>query len=393
MVLAVLLALAPSAPATAVGVIGNPPDRAELRALVRAELDGPVPAAEPALDPPSPSPAARSLARAKRALGRAESALARLLVDRAAFALEQAERALEPVLGLPEAHPLDRDRWLLEAEVAHARRDSEAVDTAVERLAARHGPIDPPRRFSPELRARVEAAPLPPGVPVTIRTTPPGARVHLDGRPACERAPCTAVAPPGPARVVADAEGYERIDESHPLTEGLVIELVLEPAAGAVLAGLVSLDAVDGVGERILDEWASRSGVDAVVLVERRGRQLRLRRLDRGRGLGGIAEGTDPAVVVRALDAVAPAGSALTPVAWATGAGGTLAVGVGVALRLVAQATQASTLARSGALTQVEHEARREQAERESLAGGVLIGAGAAAVVGGLLLGWLGGGG
>ena len=383
---------------SAVAVVGMPKRPARIRKLVRTGLKAhgvevlDFEDERWALGGRRPVDAQPRLARGSAALDRAEGHLAMLRIEKAARDLALANRAIDAIAGRPEAKALDLRRLVTTVSVAHARRDFAWQERALAALAYRHGrDVDVPS-WSPDLQDKLRTVVLGDLHGVQVETEPLEADVFVGGRLRCRRSPCELEMPSGEHHLMVEAPRYLRRDLSVEVAGPQAVRLELQLDLGPRLA---QVSALETLPEKLVDDvrtWAQGLELTSVVFAEARGASLRLRRLDVRKGLGGIVElVNEPSeAAVARLDAVAPStrAEAWTPVAWGVGATGVAALGVGIALRLVAVGTQNDVRSRRDSLSQVEAFRLQDRAESEALAGGIMIGVGAAAVVGSLALGW-----
>lgn len=380
----------------AVALVGRPKNPRALRSSVRDALRKsgtgllPLAAERATLAARSGYPAPRLVAAAHKDIQQAEEELAALRVDRAHKHLLAAKRRLAPHLGFPEVTELDRRRLMATVVVAHARRDFEWENRIIAQLAGRHG-IAPPSHWGPEQLATLESVPLPPAATVQINVAwsdepPRRLRIYLDGRLRCESLPCVTQVLSGSRRLVVDAEGYVRHSQMLELARSGPVQVDLTPDLAPRLRALARLEELPQALVADIERWARSMKLAHIVLVQSDDERLRLRRLDVGRGIGGIVElspdrgRAELHGAASRLDAVAP-GFDPEPWAWASGVSGVALMSAGLALRLVAAARQDDTLSRAGALTQAEAFSRRDQAETEELVGGILLGLGGALLV------------
>ncbi len=192
----------------------------------------------------------------------------RVAVEQARDALVAARTAAEPLVALPGGAELYADAALRLGMVLSqlGRRDEAHVVLSLA-LA-----LDPDRpittaEFSPDLVAVVDAARAAPVALHTVRivTTPPGARIRIDGRDVGV-SPLDVQVTRGQHLVVA------RAPEHRPAVQGITpdadrIDVQLEPDEEATRLGGSLLGLPDGFAQQLVDATLRYADLDEVVLV------------------------------------------------------------------------------------------------------------------------------
>lgn len=342
--------------------------------------------------PPSPEGALR---KAERLLRNAKSSLDRFDLDAAEKLVLAARELLDPHVGLRATAQLDLAGLELAIALAHARRDDGRVTRLLREHTLRHPGAEPTRGvWPPDLMRRLEAAQIPAQTRLEVSSAPPG-KVWVDGREAGTTPLSLTDLAPGRHRVEVEAPGHFPRDTwvETSSAEIATAHLELLPALSALLRAAGSGGSLPPEAEAELVRLASAAGLEVVLLAAplEQGR-WRIRRLDLGEPKHARAaevEG-DPAgarsAVAQLFDlpaAVAGPGAPRgSPLPWVGAGSGALAVGAGVALRFLAVSTQGDLEARRGALTQSEAFGLRDRGAREATGGTVLIGVGAAFLLG-----------
>lgn len=344
-----------------------------------------------------PPDRSRELQLARNLLNEAEEQLRNFAVGEAQQSLEQATEVLEPHVGLEGTRDLDETRLQLAVAIAHAQRDEDHLDDALKAYAARFG-REPPDSglWPPDLTRRLKAMTAAASTALKVTSEPPG-EAWVNGKKLGPTPARRDDLPPGRHRVQVRAPAHYPADtwietQSAKLAEA---HLELPPDVGQELEAVSATGALPAATERRLAEVARAERIRLLFLVGpiRRGR-VALRALEVGEQSAvatGIVEADATVEGVRVAlnqifqeraEARLAAQRGVSPWAWVGAGAGLAAIGTGIALRLMAVSTQGDYRAQQGALTQASAYGLRDEADRQGLAGSVLIGVGAAALAG-----------
>lgn len=190
----------------------------------------------------------------------------RVAVETAAVKLAAARADAEALVALPGGAELYADAALrLGAVLGHLGRDEEARAVLALALA-----LDPDRpvslaEFSPDVVDRIEAAR---GAAVTtstlrVTTTPPGARVTVDGQPA------STTVTVGQHIIVATAPGHVPLVRSAAVAPAMTTEVTLELETdedSATLAAGATSGLADAPAQRLIDATLLYADLDEVIV-------------------------------------------------------------------------------------------------------------------------------
>lgn len=356
---------------------------------------------------PAPKAIEPPLTSGKKSVKRAERAFGSFKLDEARQHLEAAEKALDPWVGTPEARDLLRERLVLAVSVAHAERDTQGLERAVVAYA-RLFPGEPPPKGAPWPPAVAQRlAKVQPELDAALRVeTTPQAMVYIDGKPAGNSPVELTGLTRGEHRLIVEAPAHYRSDQTVVALAGAEKPLIKVELAPSLSADLMRVSVEKGVPPRLgapLRSIAETAKIDRIFLVEPLPNDgVTIRRFD-VRAPGPDVERVslakaDGAEIDRALEQllvglapeapVAAATSVEIPAwAWIGLGAGAVALGAGTAFRLDAVGTQNDVLAQDGALTQARAFELRDDADSQAFRGTILLGAGAAAIVG--VGGWI----
>jgi hypothetical protein len=325
---------------------------------------------------------------AQKSVRKAQKALRNFELDQAQAGYAKATELLQPLLGLEEAVDVDKERLALGAALAYALRNDEQIGERILEYAIRYGAEGPPT-WPPELIERLKTATPPSNTKLSVKTTPAGAEIFVDGSKA-GASPADLEVRPGNHRIEVRKSGYF-FTESFATTSGLgptEVTLALLPDVSSYLRRQPAAKPLEPELAARIFTLASEAGANVVIVAGLNKGRINLRRVD---STGESAqryeaddsdEGVAFAVSQMFEPARSPDGDGPSPWIWVGAGAGAAAVAGGVTLRLLAVDAQQDLISRQGALTQREAFDRDSDVDARATSGAVLMGVGTAAITG-----------
>ncbi len=345
---------------------------------------------------PPPPPEAPPLRGIKAALKRAGAAFGEFELDEAKRRLAEAHGLLAPHVRSPAVLELEREALTLDVTLAHAARDDRRLEAAIEAYAQRFPGAQPPGRtaWPPAVLARLAKKTPPREASITIKTTPPGAALALDGEDVGVSPATVTQLVAGAHRLRAEVPGRIPADTTVEIDAGAsaVVEVALPLDLSAALASAPVAAALTAeVAEAV--RAAAGAPEASLVLVGAAGAGATLVRQD---GPAIVARATvarrQPAELAVALDGLLGPRAAPTPAvvasagpptwAWLALGAGVASVGAGIGVRVSAVSVEHELISREGALTQTEAFSIQADAEARAAVGTALLVLGAAVASG-----------